>query len=102
MVTRGGNSAFLSGYEAGSTVGYFCVKWVSMLVKSPQSCAFAMVPTLMVLTPLVNNDPLLVTQSLDRREGVDSALRSWNQRLHQSEPAVDIVPFFQKKSLTRG
>ena len=31
-----------------------------------------------------------IPQSLDRREGVDSALRSWNQRLHQSEPAVDI------------
>ena len=64
MVSLGGNSAFLSGYEAGSAVGYLCVKWVRMLVKSPQSCAFAMVPTLMVLTPLVNNDPLLVTHGI--------------------------------------
>ena len=64
MVSLGGNSAFLSGYEAGSAVGYLCVKWVRMLVKSPQSCAFAMVPTLMVLTPLVSNDPLLVTHGI--------------------------------------
>ena len=64
LVSLGGNSAFLSGYEAGSAVGYLCVKWVRMLVKSPQSCAFAMVPTLMVLTPLVNNDPLLVTHGI--------------------------------------
>lgn len=57
LVSLGGNSAFLSGHEAGSVVGYLCVKWVRMLVKSPQSCAFgfAMVPTLMVLTPLVNS-----------------------------------------------
>ena len=43
-----------------------------------------------------------IPQSLDRREGVDSALRSWNQRLHQSEPAVDIGAILSKKIVNEG